>query len=203
VTDCIHQIIKTFPEREHSNLLSVTRMFYVYQVWHSVGCCVTDGSCSSSLERKLMDSINGLSYYLNKCQTLSNTSQMTFFLSGRQRIGAHALCVQHNRTAAALSTSFLLNHARSWMHWLQGLGSHTAAWVMSQKDWRNQGATSWILAMHWYSCEWKMWFLCFPVLPGSAEAQVIWGGIVKCLLIAYFIGNISDKKISKCVLSKL
>jgi len=38
--------------------------------------------------------------------------------------------------------------------------------------------------------------LCFPVLPGSAEleAQVVWGGIVKCLLIAYFIGNISAKK---------
>ena len=26
-----------------------------------------------------MDSINGISYYLNKCQTLSNTSQMTFY----------------------------------------------------------------------------------------------------------------------------
>ena len=58
-----------------------------------------------------MDHINGISYYLNKCQTLSNTSQMTFFLSGRQRIGAHALCVQHSATAAALSTFFLLNHA--------------------------------------------------------------------------------------------
>jgi len=34
-----------------------------------------------------MDSINGISYYLSKCQTLLNTSQMTFFLSGRQRIG--------------------------------------------------------------------------------------------------------------------
>jgi len=31
-------------------------------------------------------------------------------------------------------------------------------------------------------------------LPGSAEAQVIWGGIVKRLLIAYFIGNIVAKK---------
>jgi len=31
-------------------------------------------------------------------------------------------------------------------------------------------------------------------LPGNAEAQVIWGGIVKRLLIAYFIGNISGKK---------
>jgi len=33
----------------------------------------------------------------------------------------------------------------------------------------------------------------FRVLPGSAEAQVIWGGIVKRLLIAYF--NISAKNI--------
>jgi len=30
---------------------------------------------------------------------------------------------------------------------------------------------------------------------GSAEAQVIWGGIIKRLLIAYFIGNISAKRI--------
>jgi len=41
--------------------------------------------------------------------------------------------------------------------------------------------------------EWKLWFSCFPVLPGGAEAQVIWGGIVKRLLFAYFIGNISTK----------
>jgi len=39
-----------------------------------------------------------------------------------------------------------------------------------------------------------MQFLGFPVLPGSAEAQAIWGGTVKCLLIAYFIGNLSAKK---------
>ena len=44
-----------------------------------------------------------------------------------------------------------------------------------------------------------MWFSYFPVLPGSAEVQVIWGGILKHLLIAYFIGNISAKKISKSV----
>ena len=47
--------------------------------------------------------------------------------------------------------------------------------------------------------EWKIRFLCFPVLPGSAEAQVTWGGTVKHLLIAYFISKISAKKISKCV----
>jgi len=35
----------------------------------------------------------------------------------------------------------------------------------------------------------------FPVLPGSAEAQVIWAGIVKCLLIPYFIGRICVKNI--------
>jgi len=40
----------------------------------------------------------------------------------------------------------------------------------------------------------KVWFSRFPVLPCSAEAQVTWGGIVKCLLIAYFIGNISAQK---------
>jgi len=39
-----------------------------------------------------------------------------------------------------------------------------------------------------------MWFSRFPVLPGSAEAQVTCGGIVKRFLIAYFIGNISAKK---------
>jgi len=61
------------------------------------------------------------------------------------------------------------------MHRLQDLGSHTATWVwvVSQKDWRNQGRTSWILAMHWYSIWVKMRFSCFPVLPGSAEAHVI------------------------------
>ena len=40
----------------------------------------------------------------------------------------------------------------------------------------------------------KMRCSCFPVLPGSAEAQVIWGGTVKRLLIAHFIGNIFAKK---------
>ena len=39
-----------------------------------------------------------------------------------------------------------------------------------------------------------MQFLCFMVLPGNAEAQVSCGGMVKRLLIAYFIGSISAKK---------
>ena len=45
----------------------------------------------------------------------------------------------------------------------------------------------------------KMWFLHFPILPDSAEAQVNWGGMVKRLLIAYIIGNISAKKIWKSI----
>jgi len=38
----------------------------------------------------------------------------------------------------------------SWTHWLQNLGSHTAArvWVVSQKDWRNQAATGRNLVTH-------------------------------------------------------
>ena len=84
VIDCMHQTIKTYLEGEHSIWLSVTRTLYVYQFCHCVSRCVKDGSCSSSsLVWKLMNSINGISYYLNKCQTLSNTSQMTFFLSRR------------------------------------------------------------------------------------------------------------------------
>jgi len=71
--------------------------------------------------------------------------------------------------------------APSWTHWLQHLWSHTAAWVWiaSQKDWRNQGAPGSTMAMHWYSI-WliKCAFSCFSVLPGSAEAHVIWGGTV-------------------------
>ena len=40
----------------------------------------------------------------------------------------------------------------------------------------------------------KFEIFVFPRLTGSAEAQVTWGGIVKRLLIACFIGNISAKK---------
>jgi len=193
--DFMHETIKTYLEREHSILLSITRTLYVYQVCYGAGRCVKDGSCSSSrLEWKLTDSINGISYYLNKCQTPSNTSHITLQM--------HCACntVQLLWRSRVPFSWTMPPTAPSWAHWLQDLGSHTAAWVwvVSRKDWRRQGGTSWILAMHWYSI-WvkKMQFSRFPVLPGSA--QVISGGIVKHLLIAYFIGNISAKKISKCI----
>jgi len=77
VMDCMYQTIKTYLERQHGILLSVNSSYStlcVYQVCHGVSRCVKDGSCfSSSREWKLMDSINGISYYLNKCHTLSNT----------------------------------------------------------------------------------------------------------------------------------
>jgi len=48
--------------------------------------------------------------------------------------------------------------------------------------------------MHQYMQRVTNAIFMFPVLPVSAEAQVISGGIVKRLLVAYFIGNISAKK---------
>ena len=54
----------------------------------------------------------------------------------------------------------------------------------SSSDWLNSGNAQ---------LQRKTQFSCFLVLPGSAEAQVIWGGIVKSLLIAYFISNISAR----------
>ena len=78
VIDCMHQATtKTYLKREHSILLSVPRTLYVYQVCHDVGRCVKDESCSSSsLEWKLMDCISGISYCLNKCQTLKHITDM-------------------------------------------------------------------------------------------------------------------------------
>ena len=40
VIKCMHETIKTYLEREHSILLSVTRTLYVYPVFHGVGRCV-------------------------------------------------------------------------------------------------------------------------------------------------------------------
>jgi len=117
-------------------MLSVTGTLYVYQVCHGVGRCVKDESCSSSsLEWKLMNCINWISYYLNKCQTLSNTSQMTF-PSGR----AHwCTCIVRATQSNCCGTLDFLSpepcpqQPRALI--TRCIGSHTAAWVwvMSQK----------------------------------------------------------------------
>jgi len=39
-----------------------------------------------------MDSINGISYYLNKCQMLSNTSQMTIVFFQEDSTQVHSVC---------------------------------------------------------------------------------------------------------------
>jgi len=90
-----------------------------------------------------------------------------------------------NRITAALSTSFILNHAPnspSWMHWLQDLWSvqqhEHESWVKKIEEIKQ------LVEFRQYTntaFEWKMWFSCFLILPGSAEAQVIWGDIVKRL----------------------
>jgi len=69
---------------------------------------------------------------------------------------------------------------------------------MSRESKRLKKSSSWLnsgnaLIQHLSE---KNQFWSFPILPGSAEAQVILGGIVKRLLIAYFSGNVSAKKIN-------
>jgi len=110
----------------------------------------------------------------------------------------------------ACNTVQLLRHSRLPFSWtmppsnsaelnalITRLGSHTVAsvWVVSQKDWK-KSRSDWLnsgnaLIQHLSE---KMRFSCFPVLPVSAEARVIWDDTVKRLFIAYFIGNISAKK---------
>jgi len=139
--DWVHQ---TGP-RKHSILLSVTHMLYVNQVRYGVGRCLKDWSCSSSsLEWKSMDSINGISYYLNKCylDTIRRITDDNF--SFRKT----ALCMQHRPTAAALST----NAAFGW------------------------------------KCDFRVFPFCQVM-----QKHIIWGGIAKHLLIAYFIDNIFTK----------
>jgi len=103
--------------RKHSIVLSVTHMLCVNQVCHGVGRFVKDGSSSSSsLEWKSMNSINGISYYVNKCYTLSDTLQMTIFLSGRQ----HCAC----NTVQLLQRFRLIQHLVENvivypMHWIE------------------------------------------------------------------------------------
>ena len=42
--------------------------------------------------------------------------------------------------------------------------------------------------------KWKDAISGFPVSPGSAEALVRWGGKIKYILIAYFLGNICHNR---------
>jgi len=197
----MHQTNKTCSEREHSILLCVTRTLYVYvQVCHSVGRCVKDGSRSlSSLEWKLMDSISGISYYPNKCQTLSNTSQMTFF--SFRKTAYWCICIvraaQSNCCGAfdflspeqcppqqpelnALTTRFRESCIEQHEY---------ASWVKKTEEIKERLVELWQCTDTAF--EWKNAIFVFP----RKDLHIIWGGIVKCFLIAYFMGNISAKNV--------
>jgi len=147
-----------------------------------------------------MDCINGISYYLNKCLVLSNTSQMIFFSS---RKTAH-WCIRVVRATQSnccgaldlLSPEPCLQLPRALITRFRESYSSVITSPESKrlKKSRSDELTSGTALIQHLSK--KMRFSCFPVLPGSAVAQthVIWGGMVKRLFIAYFIGNISAKK---------
>jgi len=96
------------------------------------------------------------------------TDDIIFLLSGRQRTGAHALCVQHSPAVASLSTSFLLNHAPNSPELSRcvSMSRESQRLEKSSSDWLNCGNA---LIQHLSE---KVRFSCFPVLPGSVEAQV-------------------------------
>jgi len=82
-------------------------------------------------------------------------------------------------------------------HWLQDLGSHIEqreheSWVKKTEEIKERLVDFWQCTDTAF--ESNMRFSCFPVFPGSAEAHIIWGGKVKCFLVAHFMANISAKK---------
>ena len=87
-----------------------------------------------------------------------------------QRTGA--LCMQHSPTAAALSTSFLLNHAlkRPELNALiTRFGESYSSVSMSHKEIKQQLVEFWQCT----NTARENTIFVFPVLPGTAEAQVI------------------------------
>jgi len=104
--------------------------------------------------------------------------------------------VQHSPTVAALYTSFLLKHAPQtpqaeridYKIWGVIQQREYELWVKKIEEIKQQLVEFW-------QCTNKASEKCnFRILPASAEAQVVWGGIVKRLLIAQFIGSIYAKK---------
>jgi len=74
-------------------MLCVTHMRCASQVCHGVSRCAKGGSCSSSsLEKKSMNSINGISYYFNKCVDAIKhiTDDNLFFLEDSTQV--HCVC---------------------------------------------------------------------------------------------------------------
>ena len=137
-----------------------------------------------------MECVNGISYYLNKCQTLWNTSQMTFFSFGEDSALVHMHC--------ACNTVQLLRRSRLPFSWTMShnspelkalitrfIGSHTAAWVLL---WVKKTEEIKDRLVEFWQCtdtafEWKNAIFVFPrfcqvmqkhKLFGMAKLSVVW-----------------------------
>jgi len=154
-----------------------------------------------------MDCINGISKYLNKCHTLLNTSQTTFF--SFRKIVHWCTCIAPATQSNCCGTLDFLSPApcppsssAELNALITRLGSHTAAYKTISRELKRLKEIKERLVEFWQctdtAFEWKKFdFRIFP-FPGSAEAQLIWGGTVNHLLIAYFIGNISARNYQMC-----
>jgi len=111
-----------------------------------------------------------------------------------------AWCVQQSSTAAAQnSTSFNLSYGHnkpelnsvhykiSGVYSSVNMSCKLTRLKKSSSDWLNSGNA---VIQH---LRVKMRFLCFCVLPGSAEALLRWSGKIKHSLTACCLGNIPSK----------
>jgi len=135
-------------------------MLDAYQVCYCVSRHLKNGCCSSSSpECKSMDSIDRISYYLDKI------------------LAANKWVVDDN-------LNFL--SPQLWTCNSPELSS------TDYRTWRvvNKLSQRPVLQCSNTTFEWKMRFLCFCVLPGSAETLVRWGGKIQHNLI---LSNISAR----------
>jgi len=144
-----------------------------------------------------MDSLAGISYYLNKCSMLLLHHFKQFCLSARQ---STRQCILHptqsNCCSAKLNSPELCPYNSPELNFTDyEIYSHIAAWswVASNKTEQIKPVTGWSLEMQKYSIWVKGLKGCYFCLSNSPEALVRWGGKVKYLLIAYFLSNICAK----------
>jgi len=190
----------------------------VNQDCHGVGHCVKDGSLSLS-ESQWTVLMAYLTITTNVSDAIKYSTDDNFSFS------KIAMCVQHSPTAAALLT----NTAFKWKIYifvfprfaryirstscLQGFD--IVGWAAGRASGPSKnggcGVGHCLVRMEWHPSGWSMClplFITYWTIKSRScllapvvvwEAQVIWGGILKHLLIAYFISNISAKKKSKSV----
>jgi len=86
--------------------------------------------------------------------------------------------------------------APSWTYWLQLTRfreSCSSASMSCESKILKKSSSNWLNSGNALIQRVKNGIFVLAVLPASAETQVIWGGVVMRLLIAYFIGSISGK----------